>query len=166
MISPDAKIRIPINEDAGDQGQIEEYLKRYAGEGIQHVAIGAYDLYTTIERLIGRGIEFMLAPNKIYYSRVDQRLPKHGEDVARIEKDGILIDGEGLVEGGLAKVLLQRFVRTAIGPIFFEFIERKGDGGFGEGNFKALFESIEEDQIRRGVLNPTGGEFQPDMAHH
>ena len=157
MTSPDGKIRIPINEDAGDRGQIQEYLEQYAGEGIQHVALGAHDLYTTIEALIGRRIEFMPAPNQIYYSRIDQRLPKHGEDVARLERNGILIDGEGVVEGGFTKVLLQRFGRTAIGPIFFEFIERKGDDGFGEGNFKALFESIEEDQIRRGVLNPTGG---------
>ena len=106
---------------------------------------------------MGRRIEFMPAPNQIYYSRIDQRLPKHGEDVPRLERTGILIDGEGVVQGGFTKVLLQRFGRTAIGPIFFEFIERKGDDGFGEGNFKALFESIEEDQIRRGVLNPTGG---------
>jgi 4-hydroxyphenylpyruvate dioxygenase len=152
MTSPDGKIRIPINEDAGEKGQIEEYLKQYAGEGIQHVAMGAHNLYSTIEALTGRGIEFMPVPNQIYYSRIDQRLPKHGEDVARLEKNGILIDGEGVVEGGFTKVLLQRFGRTTIGPIFFEFIERKGDDGFGEGNFKALFESIEADQIRRGVL--------------
>ena len=69
-----------------------------------------------------------------------------------MKQDGILIDGEGVVDGGFTKVLLQRFGQTAIGPIFFEFIQRKGDDGFGEGNFKALFESIEEDQIRRGVL--------------
>jgi 4-hydroxyphenylpyruvate dioxygenase len=143
MTSPDGKIRIPVNEDAGDQGQIEEYLQEYKGEGIQHVALGSRDLYESIETLIERGVEFMPAPNELYYSRVDKRLPKHG----------ILIDGEGVVEGGFTKVLLQRFGQTAIGPIFFEFIQRKGDDGFGEGNFKALFESIEEDQIRRGVLN-------------
>jgi 4-hydroxyphenylpyruvate dioxygenase len=94
----------------------------------------------------------MPPPNPIYYSRVDGRLPGHGEELARLQQNGILIDGEGVVEGGLTKVLLQRFGQTAIGPIFFEFIQRKGDEGFGEGNFKALFESIEEDQIRRGVL--------------
>ena len=102
----------------------------------------------------GRGVQFMPAPNDVYYAKIDQRLPKHGEPVDRLKQDGILIDGEGVVDGGFTKVLLQRFGQTAIGPIFFEFIQRKGDDGFGEGNFKALFESIEEDQIRRGVLSP------------
>ena len=152
MTSPDGKIRIPINEDAGDQGQIEEYLHQYKGEGIQHIAFGARDLYETIEGLAAGGVQFMPAPNSVYYKRVDVRLPKHGEDLARLERDGILIDGEGVVEGGFTKVLLQRFSKTEIGPIFFEFIQRKGDDGFGEGNFKALFESIEADQIQRGVL--------------
>jgi 4-hydroxyphenylpyruvate dioxygenase len=152
MTSPDGKIRIPINEDAGSKGQIQEYLDVYKGEGIQHVALGANDLYESIETLAGRGVEFMPAPNDVYYERIDQRLPKHGEPVARLKQDGILIDGEGVVDGGFTKVLLQRFGKTAIGPIFFEFIQRKGDEGFGEGNFKALFESIEEDQIQRGVL--------------
>jgi 4-hydroxyphenylpyruvate dioxygenase len=155
MTSPDGKIRIPINEDAGDKGQIEEYLQKYHGEGIQHVALGSLDLYATIETLKHNAVDFMPAPNEIYYSRIDRRLPKHGEDVEKLKKSGILIDGEGVVDGGLTKVLLQRFGKTAIGPIFFEFIQRKGDDGFGEGNFKALFESIEEDQIRRGVLKPT-----------
>jgi 4-hydroxyphenylpyruvate dioxygenase len=155
MTSPDGKIRIPINQDAGDRGQIEEYLQRYRGEGIQHIALGAHDLYAAIERLIERGVEFMPAPNPIYYARVDRRLPGHGEDLGRLQRNGILIDGEGVVEGGYTRVLLQRFGKTAIGPIFFEFIQRKGDEGFGEGNFKALFESIEEDQIRRGVLSPS-----------
>jgi len=154
MTSPDGKIRIPINEDAGEQGQIEEYLHEYKGEGIQHVALGSHDLYESIEALIEAGLEFMPAPNEIYYSRVDKRLPKHEEPLDRLKRNGILIDGEGVVEGGFTKVLLQRFGKTAIGPIFFEYIQRKGDDGFGEGNFKALFESIEEDQIRRGVLGP------------
>jgi 4-hydroxyphenylpyruvate dioxygenase len=152
MTSPDGKIRIPINEDAGEHGQIAEYLQQYRGEGIQHIALGAQDLYASIESLIAAGVDFMPAPNDVYYARVDQRLPGHKEDLARLQRDGILIDGEGVVEGGYTKVLLQRFGKTAIGPIFFEFIQRKGDDGFGEGNFKALFESIEEDQIRRGVL--------------
>jgi len=154
MTSPDGKIRIPINEDAGEQGQIQEYLHQYKGEGIQHIALGSTDLYVSIETLIARGVDFMPAPNRVYYSRIDRRLPGHGEDLARLARTGVLIDGEGVVEGGLTKVLLQRFGQTAIGPIFFEFIQRKGDEGFGEGNFKALFESIEEDQIRRGVLTP------------
>lgn len=154
MTSPDGKIRIPINEDAGESGQIEEYLQEYRGEGIQHVALGSTDLYESIEKLIARGVEFMPAPNEIYYSRIDKRLPSHAEPIERLRANGILIDGEGVVEGGFTKVLLQRFGKTAIGPIFFEYIQRKGDDGFGEGNFKALFESIEEDQIRRGVLKP------------
>jgi len=154
MTSPDGKIRIPINEDAGETGQIEEYLQEYKGEGIQHVALGSHDLYESIETLIANGLEFMPAPNDIYYSRVAKRLPNHEEPLERLQRNGILIDGEGVVEGGFTKVLLQRFGKTAIGPIFFEFIQRKGDEGFGEGNFKALFESIEEDQIRRGVLKP------------
>lgn len=152
MTSPDGKIRIPINEDAGDTGQIEEYLQQYRGEGIQHIAMGAVDLHETIETLLTRGVEFMPAPNPVYYARVDQRLPGHGEDLERLQRNGVLIDGEGVVDGGTTKVLLQRFGKTEIGPIFFEFIQRKGDEGFGEGNFKALFESIEQDQIQRGVL--------------
>ena len=152
MTSPCGKIRIPINESSDDKSQIHEYLVEYRGEGIQHVALGAKDLYESIETLAARGVGFMPAPNDVYYSRIDQRLPKHGEPLPRLKQDGIMIDGEGVVDGGFTKVLLQRFGQTAIGPIFFEFIQRKGDDGFGEGNFKALFESIEEDQIRRGVL--------------
>ncbi len=94
----------------------------------------------------------MPAPPDAYYDKIDARVPDHGEPIDRLQSDGILIDGEGVVDGGMTKVLLQIFAETVIGPIFFEFIQRKGDDGFGEGNFKALFESIEEDQIRRGVL--------------
>ena len=153
LTSPDGKIRIPINEDAGDSGQIEEYLNTYRGEGIQHIACGVKDIYSTIERLRADGLPFMPPPPETYFEKIDTRLPKHGEDVPRLQKNGILIDGEGVVDGGETKVLLQIFSANAIGPIFFEFIQRKGDDGFGEGNFKALFESIEEDQIRRGVLH-------------
>src|SRR5215813_12701343 len=152
LTSPDGKIRIPINEDAGDSGQIEEYLNIYRGEGIQHIACGVRDIHRTIETLREAGLPFMPSPPDTYFEKVDARLPKHGEDVPRLQKNGILIDGEGVVDGGQTKVLLQIFSANAIGPIFFEFIQRKGDDGFGEGNFKALFESIEEDQIRRGVL--------------
>jgi 4-hydroxyphenylpyruvate dioxygenase len=152
LTSPDGKIRIPINEDAGDSGQIEEYLKIYRGEGIQHIACGCGDIYRTIEGLREAGLPFMPSPPETYFERIDARLPKHGEDIARLKTNGILIDGEGVVDGSQTKVLLQIFSANAIGPIFFEFIQRKGDDGFGEGNFKALFESIEEDQIRRGVL--------------
>jgi 4-hydroxyphenylpyruvate dioxygenase len=152
LTSPDGKIRIPINEDAGDSGQIEEYLNIYRGEGIQHIACGVRDIYKTIEELRAKGLPFMPSPPATYFEKIDARLPGHGEDIARLETNGILIDGEGVVDGGMTKVLLQIFSANAIGPIFFEFIQRKGDDGFGEGNFKALFESIEEDQIRRGVL--------------
>ncbi|MGY3606972.1 MULTISPECIES: 4-hydroxyphenylpyruvate dioxygenase [unclassified Bradyrhizobium] len=152
LTSPDGKIRIPINEDAGDSGQIEEYLNLYRGEGIQHIACGARDIHQTIETLRAAGLPFMPSPPVTYFEKIDQRLSGHGEDVARLQQNGILIDGEGVVDGGQTKVLLQIFSANAIGPIFFEFIQRKGDDGFGEGNFKALFESIEEDQIRRGVL--------------
>jgi 4-hydroxyphenylpyruvate dioxygenase len=153
LTSPDGKIRIPINEDAGEKGQIEEYLHAYNGEGIQHIACGCRDIYATIETLRANGVSFMPAPPGVYYKRIDRRVPGHGEPLERLERNGILIDGEGVVEGGYTKILLQLFSANAIGPIFFEFIQRKGDDGFGEGNFKALFESIEEDQIRRGVLS-------------
>ena len=152
LTSPDGKIRIPINESADEKSQIEEYLHAYQGEGIQHIASGCRDIYATIERLRRAGVAFMPAPPATYYERVESRLPGHGEPLARLRELGILIDGEGVVAGGASKILLQLFSANAIGPIFFEFIQRKGDDGFGEGNFKALFESIEEDQIRRGVL--------------
>jgi 4-hydroxyphenylpyruvate dioxygenase len=152
LTSPDGKIRIPINESADEKSQIEEYLHAYNGEGIQHIACGCRDIYATIEQLRSGGLQFMPSPPQAYYEKIDGRVPGHGEDRKRLAKNGILIDGEGVVEGGETKVLLQIFSSNAIGPIFFEFIQRKGDDGFGEGNFRALFESIEEDQIRRGVL--------------
>jgi 4-hydroxyphenylpyruvate dioxygenase len=157
LTSPDGKIRIPINESADARSQIEEYLHAYKGEGIQHIACGCRDVYATVEALRARGLAFMPAPPATYYERVDERVPSHGEDVPRLARNGILLDGEGAIalgakEGHMTKVLLQIFSANAIGPIFFEFIQRKGDEGFGEGNFRALFVSIEEDQIRRGVL--------------
>jgi len=154
LTSPDGKIRIPINESADEKSQIEEYLHAYNGEGIQHIACGCRDVIASVEKLRAAGLAFMPSPPATYYERIDARVPGHGEDVARLARAGILIDGEGVVEGGQTKVLLQLFSANAIGPIFFEFIQRKGDEGFGEGNFRALFESIEEDQIRRGVLKP------------
>jgi 4-hydroxyphenylpyruvate dioxygenase len=152
LTSPDGKIRIPINESADDKSQIEEYLRDYRGEGIQHVACGCHDIYETVERLQSRGVPFMPAPPDAYYDKVDTRLPNHGEPVERLRDLGLLIDGEGIVEGRETRVLLQVFTKNVIGPIFFELIQRKGDEGFGEGNFKALFESIEQDQIERGVI--------------
>ena len=152
LTSPDGKIRIPINESADDRSQIEEYLRDYRGEGIQHVACGCHDVYETVEKLLARGVPFMPSPPDAYYAKIDQRLPRHGEPIERLRELGLLIDGEGVVEGGQTRVLLQIFTKTVIGPIFFELIQRKGDEGFGEGNFKALFESIEQDQIDRGVI--------------
>lgn len=150
MTSPCGKIRIPINESADDKSQIEEYLRAYHGEGIQHIALATADIYATVEALAGRGLAFMAPPPATYYEMLEKRLPGHGEDVARLQRDGILIDGAPTRDGGR---LLQIFTDTVIGPIFFEIIQRKGDEGFGEGNFRALFESIERDQIRRGVLD-------------
>jgi 4-hydroxyphenylpyruvate dioxygenase len=160
LTSPDGRIRIPLNESADSESQIEEYLREYKGEGIQHIACGCNDIYGTIEGLREAGLSFMPAPPDTYYERVDARLPGHGEDLARLKKNGILVDGEGVVEDRKARLLLQIFSGNVIGPVFFEFIERKGDDGFGEGNFRALFESIEEDQLRRGVI----GRKQPAPA--
>jgi len=146
MTSPDGKIRIPINESADDKSQIEEYLHLYHGEGIQHIALSTSDIYKSVEMLKTRGVQFQDTPDT-YYERLDNRIKGHGEDVVRLKRDRILIDGapdEGL--------LLQIFTQNAIGPIFFEIIQRKGNEGFGEGNFRALFESIEADQVKRGVL--------------
>jgi 4-hydroxyphenylpyruvate dioxygenase len=154
MTSPDGKIRIPINESAAPQDrvdQIEEYLREYRGEGIQHIALSTDNVYETVEWLRANANEFMDAPPETYYEMLEERLPGHGEDVARLKRNALLIDGAP--GGGL---LLQIFTKTVIGPIFFEIIQRKGDEGFGEGNFRALFESIERDQIRRGVLSAEG----------
>ena len=152
LTSPCGRIRIPINEDRGETGQIVEYLKRYNGEGIQHIAVGARDLYAATDEISERGIKFMPAPPPTYYDLSKERVGGHQEPLDRMRKHGILIDGEGVLDGGETRILLQIFSKTVIGPIFFEFIQRKGDDGFGEGNFKALFESIEADQIARGVL--------------
>ena len=152
MTAPCGKIRIPINESTDDHSQIEEYLREYKGEGIQHIAIASEDIYAGTDRIAEAGMEFMPGPPDTYYEMSHRRVKDHDEPLDRMKARGILIDGEGVVDGGHTKVLLQIFSANAIGPIFFEFIQRKGDDGFGEGNFKALFESIEEDQIRRGVL--------------
>lgn len=151
MTAPDGKIRIPLNEEAGGNGQIEEFLMAYNGEGIQHVAFICDDLIGCMDKLRVRGTKFMTPPPDTYYDMLAERLPDHGQDVAALQERGILLDGS--TEGGQPRLLLQIFSETMIGPIFFEFIQRKGDEGFGEGNFKALFESIERDQIARGVLD-------------
>jgi 4-hydroxyphenylpyruvate dioxygenase len=157
MTSPCGKIRIPINESSDDKSQIQEYLDAYHGEGIQHIALSTNDIHATVEALKQSGVAFLDTPDT-YYGHIDERLPGHGEDIARLRRNRILIDGAPVQppgrEGGGVSLLLQIFTRTVIGPIFFEIIQRKGDEGFGEGNFRALFESIEEDQVRRGVLQP------------
>lgn len=151
MTSPCGKIRIPLNESQDEKSQIEEFLERYNGEGIQHIALGTDDIYATVEDLNNRDVPFQTTPGT-YYEGVEARVGDHGEDLARLQKNNILIDGAPTQGQGL---LLQIFTQDAIGPIFYEIIQRKGNEGFGEGNFKALFESIEEDQIRRGVLKET-----------
>jgi 4-hydroxyphenylpyruvate dioxygenase len=152
ITSPCGKIRIPLNESTDDNSQIEEYLRNYKGEGIQHIAVGTEAIYDATDRLAANGLAFMPGPPDVYYEMSRGRVNGHSEPIARLKKHGILIDGEGVVNGGTTKILLQIFSKTVIGPIFFEFIQRKGDEGFGEGNFRALFESIEEDQIRRGAI--------------
>jgi 4-hydroxyphenylpyruvate dioxygenase len=151
MTAPDGRIRIPLNEEsAKGSGQIEEFLMQFNGEGIQHVALLTDDLKATIDELQMAGVPLLAAPNDVYYEMLEERLPGHGEDVAELKARGILLDGT--TQGGRPRLLLQIFSEAQLGPVFFEFIQRKGDDGFGEGNFKALFESIERDQIRRGVL--------------
>ena len=152
ITSPCGKIRIPLNESKDDTSQIEEYLKKYRGEGIQHIAVGTDNIYDATDKLAGNGLKFMPGPPDTYYEMSHKRVKGHDEPIERMKQHGILIDGEGVIDGGMTKILLQIFSKTVVGPIFFEFIQRKGDEGFGEGNFRALFESIEEDQIRRGVL--------------
>ena len=148
MTSPCGKLRIPLNESRDDKSQIEEFLRDYKGEGIQHIALGSDDIYATVDALRSRGIKFQDTPDT-YYELVDKRVEGHGEPTAELEKRRILVDGAPTEGQGL---LLQIFTQNVIGPIFFEIIQRKGNEGFGEGNFKALFESIELDQIRRGVI--------------
>ncbi|WP_298256792.1 4-hydroxyphenylpyruvate dioxygenase [uncultured Litoreibacter sp.] len=150
LTSPCGRIRIPINEDRGETGQIVNYLKKYNGEGIQHIAVGAHDIYAATDQIAENGVKFMPGPPEAYYALSSQRVVGHAEPLDRMKKHGILIDGEGVLDGGETKILLQIFSKTVIGPIFFEFIQRKGDDGFGEGNFKALFESIEAEEIANG----------------
>ncbi len=149
MTSPCGKIRIPLNESQDDKSQIEEFIRDYRGEGIQHIALSARDIFKSVEDLRARGVAFQDTIDT-YFEGIDKRVPGHGEDVARLKKNAILIDGAP------GDILLQIFTQNAVGPIFFEIIQRKGNQGFGEGNFKALFESIELDQIRRGVLKEAG----------
>ena len=151
LTAPDGMIRIPLNEDSDKgNGQIAEFLADFNGEGIQHIAFITDDLLSTWDKLKGLGLEFMTPPPETYYEMLKERLPEHGEPTEELKKRGILLDGN--TKDGQKKLLLQIFSQNMLGPVFFEFIQRKDDDGFGEGNFKALFESIERDQIRRGVL--------------
>ena len=156
MTAPDGKIRIPLNEEGkAGGGQIEEYLRAYNGEGIQHIAFSCDDLPACWDRLKALGTPFAPPPPKTYYDMLEERLPGHGEPVDELQSRGILLDGS--TEDGDPRLLLQIFSQTMIGPVFFEFIQRKKDEGFGEGNFTALFKSIERDQIERGALTVEGG---------
>jgi len=148
MASPCGKIRIPINEPSDPKSQIQEYIEAYHGEGIQHIALHTDDIYASVEKLRKNGIIFMDVPDN-YYERIEDRIPGHGEDLARLKENKILIDGSLNTE---PKLLLQIFTQTVIGPIFFEIIQRKGNEGFGEGNFQALFDAIEQEQLKRGVI--------------
>jgi 4-hydroxyphenylpyruvate dioxygenase len=148
MTSPCGKIRIPINEPSDAHSQIQEYLDAYHGEGIQHIALHTADIYGAVEALRERGVAFMDVPDA-YYEAVDERVPGHGQDLERLRRDRVLVDGAPQRGGGL---LLQIFTRTVIGPVFFEIIQRRHNEGFGEGNFQALFEAMERDQMARGVI--------------
>jgi 4-hydroxyphenylpyruvate dioxygenase len=154
MTAPDNKIRIPLNESQDEHSQVEEFIRNYKGEGIQHLALATDDIFATVDKLRANGIRFQDTPDT-YYEAIDTRVPGHGHSIEEMRKRGILIDGSPETGEGL---LLQIFTENMIGPIFFEIIQRKGNEGFGEGNFKALFESIERDQMRRGVL--------PENAEH
>ncbi|WP_395338275.1 4-hydroxyphenylpyruvate dioxygenase [Ningiella sp. W23] len=164
MTAPDGKIRIPLNEEAGGTGgQIEEFLMAYNGEGIQHIAFACDDLPACWDRLKKQGMKFMTAPPETYYKMLEERLPGHGEPVDELQARGILLDGT--TADGTPRLLLQIFSATLLGPVFFEFIQRKEDQGFGEGNFKALFESIERDQVERGVIaGDSSGDSSGDSA--
>jgi 4-hydroxyphenylpyruvate dioxygenase len=153
MTAPDGLIRIPLNEEAKQGGgQIEEFLMQFNGEGIQHIALLTDDIHASVDALQMAGVPVLKAPNDVYYEMLEERLPGHGEAVEQLKARGILLDGS--TKGG-KRLLLQIFSETLLGPVFFEFIQRKGDEGFGEGNFKALFESLERDQVRRGAINTT-----------
>jgi 4-hydroxyphenylpyruvate dioxygenase len=159
MMAPDGRIRIPLNQEAASKGaegtgkgQIAEYLRAFNGEGIQHIALASDDLYASLDSLRQKGLRFAPPPPDTYYDMLGDRLPGHGEPMPELQKRGILVDGT--TDGGQPRLLMQIFSELLVGPVFFEFIQRKGDEGFGEGNITALFKSMEEDQLRRGALHP------------
>ena len=144
-------VRIPLNEEGkAGGGQIAEFLMQFNGEGIQHIALLTDDLISTVDSLRAAGVPLMAPPPDTYYEMLDERIPGHGQDAGQLRARGLLLDGS--VADGKPRLLLQIFSETQLGPVFFEFIQRKGDDGFGEGNFKALFESIERDQVKRGAI--------------
>ena len=160
LSAPCGKIRIPINEskfddDSGNLDQIQEFIEQYRGEGIQHVALRTDDIFATWDRLKANGMPFMAPPPDTYYEMIEERLPGHNMPIDELQRRGILIDGDG------GRYLLQIFTQTLIGPIFFEIIDRRGDEGFGAGNFRALFVSMERDQIRRGTLKKPAAKDKP-----
>ena len=160
LTAPDGQIRIPLNEEGdGGKGQIEEFLREFNGEGIQHIALICDDLVAAWDKLREFGVPFMTAPPETYYEMLEERLPGHGEDAEALKMRGILLDGTP--EGGPPRLLLQISAEAQVAPVFFEFIQRKGDEGFGEGNFKALFESMERDQIKRGALKVDEPQTEP-----
>ena len=152
MMAPDGRIRIPLNQEGGrgGKGQIAEYLRAYNGEGIQHIALASDNLYASLDSLKLNGLQFAPPPPDTYYEMLEGRLAGHGEPLEELKRRGILVDGT--TDGGHPRLLMQIFSQLMIGPVFFEFIQRKGDDGFGEGNITALFKSMEEDQVRRGTL--------------
>lgn len=148
LSSPCGKIKIPLNESKDDVSQIEEFLHAFKGEGIQHIALTTNNIYNTVNTLKQQGIKFLDTPD-IYYDMLNERLPWHQEPLHQLRTEKILMDGDKDPSNGL---LLQIFTENIFGPVFFEIIQRKGNQGFGEGNFQALFEAIERDQIKRGTL--------------
>ena len=143
--SPDGSFCIPINQPKDDKDQIAEYLRDYNGPGVQHLAFLTKDILSSLDKLAGGSIE-TLNIDAEYYRDVFDRVPNVREDRAKIEKHQVLVDGD---EKGY---LLQIFTKNIIGPIFIEIIQREEHLGFGEGNFGALFRSLEKDQEQRGVL--------------
>ena len=156
MMSPCGNICIPVNEPTDPKSQIQEYIDSYKGEGVQHIALRSDDVITSVESILRNGIDCMPIPDS-YYDAIDARLPGHGQDVARLRRNGILLDGERELPATEWALLLQLFTKNLCGPIFFECIERRGNEGFGEGNARALFEAIERDQIARGVVTVDRG---------
>lgn len=145
MESPDGCVKMPINEPTEDASQIQEFLNINHGPGVQHIALSTVSLIDSLNALRRSGVLFLEVPDT-YYDAVPKRVPDLREDLSQLQSLGILADGDS------KGYLLQIFSQNLVGPFFYEFIQREGNDGFGEGNFRALFEAIERDQIRRGIL--------------